>query len=126
MTAPRLELRVEKSLYPIPWQRLVLEPGSYMIGRSPYSHILIPDLLVSRRHARVFYAGGKWYIEDLGSRNGTILDGSNIQDKGPVALDDSREHEVIIGSTLLKVKVLKEAEGGPEGPVEQEGLGKKT
>jgi len=108
LTESKLELTVERSLYPIPWRKLVLEPGSYIMGRSPYSHILITDVLVSRRHARIFYSGGKWYIEDLGSRNGTIVDGSNIQDKGPVVIDELRDHEIIVGTTLLKARVVKE------------------
>ena len=115
MKAPKLYLKVEKSLYPMPWTEMELEPGNYIIGRSPYAHIIVPDKLVSRRHARVFYANNRWYIEDLGSKNGTILDDNDIRDLGPVELKG--EHDLILGTTIIKVKVL----GGEEEKPAEEG-----
>ncbi len=110
MTAPKLYLKVEKSLYPMPWTEMELEPGNYIIGRSPYAHIIVPDKLVSRRHARIFYANNRWYIEDLGSKNGTILDDNDIRDLGPIELKG--EHDLILGTTIIKIRVvLAEAEG---------------
>ena len=109
----KLVLKVEKSLYPMPWTELELEPGNYIIGRSPYAHIIVPDKLVSRRHARVFYANNKWYIEDLGSKNGTVLDDNDIRDMGPVELKG--EHDLILGTTIIKVRVVPPKEGKPEG-----------
>ncbi len=117
----KLRIKVEKSTYPIPWTELVLEPGNYIIGRSPYAHVVIPDKLASRRHARVFFSNGRWYIEDLGSKNGTILDGTDIRNLGPVELKD--KHELIIGITILKLEVLKPqaGEGKSEGGGEKSG-----
>ena len=48
------------------------------IGRHPDSDICISDGSVSRRHAQITYADGTWVIEDLGSRNGTLLNGALI------------------------------------------------
>ena len=49
------------------------------IGRSPDNDIVIDDPTVSRHHARVTVADGKYRIEDLGSNSGTRVDGSNIE-----------------------------------------------
>ena len=39
-------------------------------------------------HFRIFFSGGQWYIEDLGSRNGTLVDGVDIRGRGPTPLRD--------------------------------------
>jgi sigma-B regulation protein RsbU (phosphoserine phosphatase) len=56
----------------------VLEEDSLVIGRSSKSGLAIPDPLMSREHARLFHDGGDWYVEDLGSHNGTLLKGEKI------------------------------------------------
>jgi predicted nucleic acid-binding Zn-ribbon protein len=53
---------------------------SISIGRSPENVIVIPDPEISRRHAIISLEGGKLYIEDLNSTNGTYLyDGKLFQ-----------------------------------------------
>jgi hypothetical protein len=42
-------------------------------GRDPSCTFTIPDSSVSHRHARVYHSDGEWYIEDLGSTNGTYV-----------------------------------------------------
>ncbi|HWO94104.1 MAG TPA: FHA domain-containing protein [Dehalococcoidia bacterium] len=49
------------------------------IGRSPECDIVLEDLRVSRRHARLTRDGEAFIIEDLGSANGTWLDGARIE-----------------------------------------------
>jgi pSer/pThr/pTyr-binding forkhead associated (FHA) protein len=49
------------------------------IGRSPESDILLPDTGVSREHARIFQVGQDYFVEDLGSTNGTWVDGERIR-----------------------------------------------
>ncbi len=44
-----------------------------IIGRSPQSQCRLPSNTVSTRHARLFFRQGHWWIEDLGSTNGTFL-----------------------------------------------------
>ncbi len=50
-------------------------------GREPGNDIVIPTTLVSRQHGRFTYAGGKWYIEDIGSTNGIIYNYQKIRGK---------------------------------------------
>lgn len=53
---------------------------SISIGRSPENVIVIPDPEISRRHAIISLEGGKLYIEDLNSTNGTyVYDGKLFQ-----------------------------------------------
>jgi len=50
-----------------------LVPPETLIGRDEGCHITIPDASVSHRHARVYHSDGEWYVEDLGSTNGTYV-----------------------------------------------------
>jgi pSer/pThr/pTyr-binding forkhead associated (FHA) protein len=48
------------------------------IGRAPGSNIVIDDTYASQLHARVFKSDGAFFIEDLGSTNGTYINGRKI------------------------------------------------
>jgi pSer/pThr/pTyr-binding forkhead associated (FHA) protein len=45
------------------------------IGRAPTNTITIPDETASLEHSLISLRSGKWWLEDLGSRNGTLLNG---------------------------------------------------
>jgi hypothetical protein len=55
-------------------------------GRQDFVQYLPQDVAqyISSRHFRIMYSGGQWYVEDLGSTNGTLVDGQQIRGKGPV------------------------------------------
>ena len=55
-----------------------------VIGRSATADVSISDRFLSRRHARLYRDGDDWLIEDLGSRNGTLVNGVRIS--GPTAV----------------------------------------
>ncbi len=63
---------------PTPGQRTELERRSLLIGRDPSCDLIIEDLEVSRRHARLIAQIGGYAIEDLGSTNGTFVDEERI------------------------------------------------
>ena len=71
---------------------------------------LTPDLRVSRPHARISMADGHYWIEDLGSANGTELDGEQIKGKGKLRLDPGRP--IRISDTTIEIR----------NPVTQAGL----
>ncbi|MDF1700491.1 MAG: sigma 54-interacting transcriptional regulator [Planctomycetota bacterium] len=54
--------------------------GSVTIGRDPAAEIPVDDRTLSRRHCRVYAGADGWRVTDLGSRNGTFLNGSPILD----------------------------------------------
>jgi hypothetical protein len=58
-----------------PQQRFVLHDGVNIIGREPQSEVWLDVPAVSRRHARVVIMGDRAAIEDLGSKNGTVVEG---------------------------------------------------
>lgn len=50
-----------------------LVPPETLMGRDASCHVAIPDASVSQRHARIYHSDGEWYVEDLGSTNGTFV-----------------------------------------------------
>jgi len=48
------------------------------IGRSPLNVVHVADPSVSRKHAAIYYLGGKTVVEDLGSHNGTYVNGERV------------------------------------------------
>ncbi|MEU2347707.1 DUF3662 and FHA domain-containing protein [Modestobacter sp. NPDC013298] len=61
-----------------PGTRHVLEQGSNVIGRGTEADIRIPDTGVSRKHVDVQLAGSTVTVEDLGSTNGTLVNGRRV------------------------------------------------
>src|SRR5207244_1031419 len=55
-----------------------LQLGTLVLGRENAGGLALPDDRVSREHVSIQFDGGKWRIEDLGSRNGTFVDGDRI------------------------------------------------
>ena len=60
-----------------------------IIGRSRECGIVIPDLLVSRKHAIISRREDGFWLEDLGSTNGTVLDGKKLSKFESVKLGES-------------------------------------
>jgi pilus assembly protein CpaF len=61
-----------------------LEGDQLIIGRDSSNSIAINDAEISRKHSRLSFQGGKYVIEDLGSTNGTFVNGQRLA--GPVVL----------------------------------------
>ncbi|WP_418275465.1 FHA domain-containing protein [Isoptericola jiangsuensis] len=58
---------------PLTGTTLPLTTSSILIGRAPSCTLVLDDDFSSSRHARIFPQGDHWYVEDLGSTNGTYL-----------------------------------------------------
>ena len=65
-------------------REIALPPGENVVGRDPDAAVWIDLSSVSRRHARILVGEGEAVIEDLGSRNGTAVNGKRIE--GPRTL----------------------------------------
>jgi len=73
--------------------------GTMTIGRDDRAGIVLADPSVSTRHASVEYVSGGWKVTDLGSTNGTFLNGRAIGEAGAVARGRDR---LIVGSVELQ------------------------
>jgi hypothetical protein len=84
-----------------------LSGNSKVIGRGDLARALsLDDLgLISRRHFEIKPDGEQFYVKDLGSANGTRLNGEDISGKGPVSLDDGDIIEPA-GAVPLKFHLL--------------------
>lgn len=60
-----------------------LRPGA-VIGRRPGSDIFLGDTYMSGEHARLTLHEGRWWLADLGSTNGTFVDGTRIDRPTPL------------------------------------------
>jgi hypothetical protein len=58
------------------------------IGRADTNNVVVPDSTVSIEHARLIWRDGSWWVEDLGSRNGVLVNGQRIIQSLPVSFGD--------------------------------------
>ena len=70
---PNAMLIVEKGLSSN--EPIFLEKEDLILGNSSSSDISLNNLFVSRRHCRIRLKDGQFYVSDLGSKNGTFLNG---------------------------------------------------
>ena len=70
-----------------------------LVGRGPEAAIRLDDDYVSTRHARIGLSGDTWYVEDLGSTNGTYIGNQRLTQATAVQLGT----QVRIGKTTLEL-----------------------
>jgi phosphoserine phosphatase RsbU/P len=81
-------------------RRYKLGEGDYIIGRRSDCQIFVPDMRVSRQHARIRRENQQWAIEDLGSNNGTYVNGQRVQSG---ILHD--QDEIVIANNRIRVEL---------------------
>ena len=74
--------------------------GTIQIGRADACQIKCSDTFVSAFHARLFRKDGSWFVEDLGSTNGTFRNGERVEDPAEVRSGD----RVAVGRTTLELQ----------------------
>jgi len=80
-------------------ERWIIESEEFMIGRGGDCQIILPERQVSRYHAKITNEHGRYVLHDLGSKNGTHLNGTRVQ--GSTQLKDGDEIQI-----ALRVKLL--------------------
>src|SRR5215470_12244502 len=93
---------------PIAGRRYKLADGEYVIGRRSDCQIFVPDMRVSRQHARLWRTGEDWSLEDLGSNNGTFINGIRLQQATPLRHDD----EITIANNRIRVESHESSDQG--------------
>jgi hypothetical protein len=85
---------------PLAGTKITLGEHPILIGRADDSTLVLTDDFASSRHARLTNRGGQWYVEDLGSTNGTFLDQQRVQ--GPLLVAPGQP--IRIGQTALELR----------------------
>lgn len=82
-----------------------LADGASVIGRDPEATVWVDAASVSRRHARIQVGVDEAIVEDLGSKNGTFVNGRRVE--RPTALSDG--DEIRVGVAVLLVRAFIDA-----------------
>ena len=77
-----------------------LDRAPILIGRGTDAAIRLDDDYVSTRHARIAASGDQWFVEDLGSTNGTYIGSVRITQPTTITLGT----QVRIGKTILELQ----------------------
>jgi hypothetical protein len=97
----RARSRHETALLLMGGKRLVVGPAGATMGRSRQCDVMVDDPNVSRTHAEIRPRGGSWVLTDLGSTNGSRLNGRRLD--APEVLKPGDEIE--LGATVLKFEL---------------------
>lgn len=96
-----------------------VDPGGTLVGRGSGCGLILGSELVSRRHAMIRYFGGTYLVEDLGSSNGTLLNGTPVTTARPLGDGDRLSFgnvEVELRVTSTEVATPGRSEPGPHEP----------
>ena len=94
-------VRVDSSLDLQAREFALRDEGPITIGRDPSCAVELPDTFVSVTHAVLGWRDGRWWLQDLGSTNGTLVNGRPVKASTPIALAFS---DVIqVGRVSLKL-----------------------
>ncbi len=109
---------------PTPGVTFALEGDQLIIGRDAVHAVSINDAEVSRKHARLTFQGGKYVLEDLGSTNGTFVNGQRLVSPAVLKPGDvvSLGEQIVLmyeglsadaGATMIGRKSARTAVGAP-------------
>lgn len=84
LTRPRLPSIQLTSIDADPTQAKHFTRSQVLVGRDPAAELYLEDKTISARHARLYFEDTQWWVEDLGSTNGTLLNQERVVE--PVVL----------------------------------------
>ncbi|MCL4869845.1 MAG: FHA domain-containing protein [Anaerolineae bacterium] len=82
-------------------QRWIIDTDEFIIGRGSDCQIILPERQVSRHHVKIIHENGSYVLHDLGSKNGTHLNGTQIT--GTAFLRDGDEIQIALAVKLAFV-----------------------
>jgi pSer/pThr/pTyr-binding forkhead associated (FHA) protein len=77
-----------------------LSTSQILIGRNPEATLVLDDDYASGRHARIYPDNGRWYVEDLGSTNGTFIGRERVSAPTPLSVGTSLR----VGQTVIELR----------------------
>ncbi|MFQ5421119.1 MAG: FHA domain-containing protein [Anaerolineae bacterium] len=72
------------------------------IGRAEDNQVVLQDGFASHHHAKIFRRDGRWWLQDLGSRNGSLLNDMPLTETAVLSSGDT----ITIGDTQIKVEII--------------------
>ncbi len=100
----RATVRIDSGFYEgLEWE---LDRASTVIGRGRNADLVLNEATISRAHALFGYDGGSAFVQDLGSTNGTLVNGAR-EHRRPLAQGD----ELRMGKLVLRVRLDAGAQG---------------
>jgi hypothetical protein len=97
----RARTRHETVLLLVDGKRMVVGPAGVVLGRSRQCDIVLDDPNVSREHAEIRPRGGSWVLTDLGSTNGSCLNGRRIEHPEVIKAGD----EIELGTSVISFEL---------------------
>jgi pSer/pThr/pTyr-binding forkhead associated (FHA) protein len=79
---------------------LSMTDSGVLLGRNPECTLVLDDDFASGRHARIFRRDAGWFVEDLGSTNGTFLGSNRLTEPMPVEVGSTLR----IGKTIFELR----------------------
>jgi hypothetical protein len=97
----RARSRQQNALLLVDGKRMVVGPAGVTLGRSRQCDVVLEDPNISRQHAEIRPRGGAWVLTDLGSTNGSLINGRRIDHPEVVKPGD----EIEIGTSVIKFEL---------------------
>jgi hypothetical protein len=97
----RARARAETALLLVEGKRMVVGPTGAVLGRSRTCDVVLADPNVSREHAEIRPRGGSWVLNDLGSTNGSSLNGRRIEHPEVLKAGD----EIELGTSIVSFEL---------------------
>lgn len=89
-----------------------LREGENLIGRLPGVSLCINSLQISRQHARITVDNGRAFLEDLGSKNGTLLNGRPVGERERLHDGD----RILLGEGIVALQFIEAGKFAPTDP----------
>ena len=101
LTRPRLpSIQLTRKEADLP-QTVIFTRLQVLVGRDPAAELYLEDKTISARHARLYYEDTQWWVEDLGSTNGTLLNQERVAEPVVLASGDRLQFGQVAFSLII-------------------------